>query len=129
MALTLRVVNVNNNIGFDSSSCSRSTFVSPNPSKFRSNSFVFRCSQVEQLSITESENSLIEALVGIQGRGRSTSPQQLNVSLSCSFFLTLSFHFSHLNLFHFLFRLLSVLFKSSKVWEGVFLIRFVSLSL
>ncbi|WJX21757.1 putative plastid-lipid-associated protein 12, chloroplastic [Trifolium repens] len=81
MALTLRVVNVNNNIGFDSSSCSRSTFVSPNPSKFgsrESNSFVFRCSQVEQLSITESENSLIEALVGIQGRGRSTSPQQLN---------------------------------------------------
>jgi hypothetical protein len=96
MALTLRVVNVNNNIGFDSSSCSRSTFVSPNPSKFgsrESNSFVFRCSQVEQLSITESENSLIEALVGIQGRGRSTSPQQLNVSISLS--LALSFLLSH----------------------------------
>ncbi|GAU12090.1 hypothetical protein TSUD_00560, partial [Trifolium subterraneum] len=40
--------------------------------------FIFRCSQVEQLSITESENSLIEPLIGIQGRGRSTSPQQLN---------------------------------------------------
>ncbi|CAJ2631131.1 unnamed protein product [Trifolium pratense] len=80
MALTLRVVNVNNNIGFHSS-FSRSTFVSPNPSKSSSreyNSFVFQCSQVEQLSVTESENSLIEALIGIQGRGRSTSPQQLN---------------------------------------------------
>ncbi|KAI5402007.1 probable plastid-lipid-associated protein 12, chloroplastic isoform X1 [Lathyrus oleraceus] len=69
MALTLRVVNAN--IGFDSST--RSPFVSPRKR------FVIRCSQVQQLSITqESENSLIEALVGIQGRGRSSSPNQLN---------------------------------------------------
>jgi len=84
MALTLRVVNVNS-IGFES--CSRcSTFVSPNPSNSR---FVSAgCSKVEQISVVteESENSLIQALVGIQGRGRSSSPQQLNVSLS--FFLT-----------------------------------------
>ncbi|XP_058774694.1 probable plastid-lipid-associated protein 12, chloroplastic isoform X1 [Vicia villosa] len=74
MALTLRVANVN--LGFESS-FSRSSFVSLNSSKSRS--FVFRCSQVQQLSTTEeSENSLIEALVGIQGRGRSSSPNQLN---------------------------------------------------
>ncbi|XP_058774705.1 probable plastid-lipid-associated protein 12, chloroplastic isoform X1 [Vicia villosa] len=74
MALTLRVANVN--LGFESS-CSRSSSVSLNSSKSRS--FVFRCSQVQQLSTTEeSENSLIEALVGIQGRGRSSSPNQLN---------------------------------------------------
>ncbi|CAI8601681.1 unnamed protein product [Vicia faba] len=74
MALTLRVANVN--LGFES--CSRSSFVSLNSSTSRS--FVFRCSQVQQLSITqESENSLMEALVGIQGRGRSSSsPNQLN---------------------------------------------------
>ncbi|XP_027365130.1 probable plastid-lipid-associated protein 12, chloroplastic isoform X3 [Abrus precatorius] len=64
------------NLGFHSfTPCSRSTFVSPKPSKVR---FVFRSSQVEQISFTESENSLIEALLGIQGRGRSSSPQQLN---------------------------------------------------
>lgn len=33
----------------------------------------------EQVSFTEEENSLVEALIGIQGRGRSASPQQLNV--------------------------------------------------
>lgn len=33
--------------------------------------------QQGQVSFTEEENSLIEALVGIQGRGRSASPQQL----------------------------------------------------
>ncbi|KAG4984746.1 hypothetical protein JHK87_029495 [Glycine soja] len=48
---------------------------SPRPLKDR---FVVRCSKVEQISFTESENSLIEALLGIQGRGRSSSPQQLN---------------------------------------------------
>ncbi|KAK9941343.1 hypothetical protein M0R45_017949 [Rubus argutus] len=32
----------------------------------------------EQVSFTEEENSLVEALIGIQGRGRSASPQQLN---------------------------------------------------
>ena len=88
MALTLRVVNVNS-IGFES--CSRcSTFVSPNPSNSR---FVFvGCSKVERISVVteESENSLIQALVGIQGRGRSSSPQQLNVSL-CGSFLVLTF--------------------------------------
>ncbi|KAL2602845.1 hypothetical protein AAZV13_10G251100 [Glycine max] len=58
------------NLGFHSSiPCS------PRPLKDR---FVVRCSKVEQISFTESENSLIEALLGIQGRGRSSSPQQLN---------------------------------------------------
>ncbi|CAJ1977775.1 unnamed protein product [Sphenostylis stenocarpa] len=64
------------NLGFHPSiprSCS--TFVSPKPLK---HGFLPRCSQVEQISFTESENSLIEALLGIQGRGRSSSPQQLN---------------------------------------------------
>ncbi|QCE05709.1 hypothetical protein DEO72_LG9g714 [Vigna unguiculata] len=54
---------------------SPSSFVSPKPLKDR---FVPGCSRVEQISFTESENSLIEALLGIQGRGRSSSPQQLN---------------------------------------------------
>ncbi|KAL5539804.1 hypothetical protein UlMin_044298 [Ulmus minor] len=31
----------------------------------------------EQVSFTQEENSLIEAIIGIQGRGRSASPQQL----------------------------------------------------
>lgn len=31
------------------------------------------------VSFTDEENSLIEALLGIQGRGRSASPQQLTV--------------------------------------------------
>ncbi|KAA8549611.1 hypothetical protein F0562_001371 [Nyssa sinensis] len=33
--------------------------------------------QEEEVSFTEQENSLIDALIGIQGRGRSASPQQL----------------------------------------------------
>ncbi|CAL8998465.1 unnamed protein product [Prunus brigantina] len=33
--------------------------------------------QEQQVSFTEEENSLVEALIGIQGRGRSASPQQL----------------------------------------------------
>ncbi|ONH99141.1 hypothetical protein PRUPE_6G013900 [Prunus persica] len=33
--------------------------------------------QQQQVSFTEEENSLVEALIGIQGRGRSASPQQL----------------------------------------------------
>lgn len=42
------------------------------------------CSLVDQqqqldVSFSEEENSLIEALLGIQGRGRSASPQQLQV--------------------------------------------------
>ena len=62
------------NLGFHPS-----TLVSPKPLKDR---FVLGCSRVQQISFTESENSLIEALLGIQGRGRSSSPQQLNVVLS-----------------------------------------------
>ncbi|ESW14645.1 hypothetical protein PHAVU_007G005400 [Phaseolus vulgaris] len=58
------------NLGFHPS-----TLVSPKPLKDR---FVLGCSRVQQISFTESENSLIEALLGIQGRGRSSSPQQLN---------------------------------------------------
>ncbi|OVA13073.1 Plastid lipid-associated protein/fibrillin conserved domain [Macleaya cordata] len=34
--------------------------------------------QQQELSFTEPETKLIEALIGIQGRGRSASPQQLN---------------------------------------------------
>ncbi|XP_017414428.1 probable plastid-lipid-associated protein 12, chloroplastic isoform X2 [Vigna angularis] len=61
------------NLGFHQSILP--SFVSPKPLKDR---FVLGCSRVEQISFTESENSLIEALLGIQGRGRSSSPQQLN---------------------------------------------------
>ncbi|KAK7270057.1 hypothetical protein RIF29_22937 [Crotalaria pallida] len=65
------------------------SFGSPNPKYYYSSNsrkdrlrFVYRCStssQAEQQisSFTESENSLIQALLGIQGRGRSSSPQQL----------------------------------------------------
>ena len=34
---------------------------------------------VDQVSFSKDENSLIEALIGIQGRGRSASPLQLQV--------------------------------------------------
>ncbi|WVY95443.1 hypothetical protein V8G54_034531 [Vigna mungo] len=69
LIMALNVVN----LGFHPSS--PSSFVSPKPLKDR---FVLGCSRVERISFTESENSLIEALLGIQGRGRSSSPQQLN---------------------------------------------------
>ncbi|XP_019428989.1 PREDICTED: probable plastid-lipid-associated protein 12, chloroplastic isoform X3 [Lupinus angustifolius] len=66
---------VSTNVGFQfSSPC----FTSPKLSNLRKESFMLRSTQVEQISFTESENSLIEALLGIQGRGRSSSPQQLN---------------------------------------------------
>lgn len=35
----------------------------------------------------EQENALVEALIGIQGRGRSASPQQLQVQSSTEFIL------------------------------------------
>lgn len=66
------------NLGFQLSSC----FASPKPSNSRKDRFVFRSTQVEQISFTQTENSLIEALLGIQGRGRSSSPQQLTVCLN-----------------------------------------------
>lgn len=60
---------------------------SPDPfksSRVPKHFLVCRSSQVQQqeqqIPFTESENSLIDALIGIQGRGRSASPQQLNVS-------------------------------------------------
>nr|KYP47091.1 hypothetical protein KK1_031321 [Cajanus cajan] len=65
--MALKVVN----LGFHSLS-----FVpSPKPLKDR---LVLRSSKVEQISFTESENSLIESILGVQGRGRSSSSQQLN---------------------------------------------------
>lgn len=80
--MALKVVN----LGFHSliPCCHSSTFV-PSPKPLKDQRFIVRCSQVEQISLTESENSLIEALLGIQGRGRSSSPQQLNVRHSVSF--------------------------------------------
>ncbi|XP_015942298.1 probable plastid-lipid-associated protein 12, chloroplastic isoform X3 [Arachis duranensis] len=65
------------NLGFQFPSSSPSSFGSSSP-KLRKDRLVFRSSTVEQVSFTESENSLIEALLGIQGRGRSSSPNQLN---------------------------------------------------
>ncbi|XP_057736673.1 probable plastid-lipid-associated protein 12, chloroplastic isoform X6 [Arachis stenosperma] len=65
------------NLGFQFPSSSPSSFGSSSP-KLRKDRLVFRSSTVEQISFTESENSLIEALLGIQGRGRSSSPNQLN---------------------------------------------------
>ena len=38
----------------------------------------------DNFSFNEKENSLVDALIGIQGRGRSASPQQLQVQLSLS---------------------------------------------
>ncbi|KAK4266520.1 hypothetical protein QN277_027424 [Acacia crassicarpa] len=55
---------------------------SPKSCLIPKDSFVVRFSQVqqqeEQLPFTEPENSLIDALIGIQGRGRSASPHQLD---------------------------------------------------
>ncbi|KAE9618580.1 putative plastid lipid-associated protein/fibrillin [Lupinus albus] len=66
---------VSTNVGFQfSSPC----FTSPKLSNLRKHTFMLRSTQFQQISFTQSENSLIEALLGIQGRGRSSSPQQLN---------------------------------------------------
>ncbi|KAL1295574.1 probable plastid-lipid-associated protein 12, chloroplastic isoform X2 [Arachis ipaensis] len=65
------------NLGFQFPSSTPLSFGSSSP-KLRKDRLVFRSSTVEQISFTESENSLIEALLGIQGRGRSSSPNQLN---------------------------------------------------
>ena len=46
------------------------------------NVYVYRSSIVDNqqlVSFDEPENQLIDALIGIQGQGRSASPQQLNV--------------------------------------------------
>ncbi|XP_044505613.1 probable plastid-lipid-associated protein 12, chloroplastic [Mangifera indica] len=50
------------------------------PSATRPTSLLLRASVVEQqeLTFTEEENQLIDALIGIQGRGKSASPQQIN---------------------------------------------------
>ncbi|KAF7837113.1 putative plastid-lipid-associated protein 12, chloroplastic isoform X1 [Senna tora] len=60
-------------------------FPSPNPfnsSRIPNHRFVFRSSQLQQqeeiIPYTEAEISLVDALIGIQGRGRSASPHQLN---------------------------------------------------
>ncbi|KAJ0020686.1 hypothetical protein Pint_31320 [Pistacia integerrima] len=46
----------------------------------RPTSLLLRASVVgqQELTFTEEENQLIDALIGIQGRGKSASPQQLN---------------------------------------------------
>lgn len=50
--------------------------------------FLLVCSVASKVcSFSEEENGLIEALIGIQGRGRAASPQQLQVS---SHFLVIS---------------------------------------
>ncbi|KAK9999738.1 hypothetical protein SO802_019341 [Lithocarpus litseifolius] len=51
------------------------------PSSSHRNVFVYRSNVVDKqqlVSFNEPENQLIEALIGIQGRGRSASPQQLS---------------------------------------------------
>ena len=56
----------------------------------------------EKVSFTEEENSLIEALIGIQGRGRDASPNQLTVCLfdynSLFFFFFFNIHIIYLHL-------------------------------
>lgn len=51
--------------------------------------------QRETASFTEEEKQLIDALIGIQGRGRSASPHQLNVQspISIQFLCHFSFYF------------------------------------
>lgn len=54
--------------------------------------YLLLCSVADQkegktCSFTKEENGLIEALIGIQGRGRAASPQQLQVS-SYFFFIS-----------------------------------------
>lgn len=60
----------------------------------RTGNFLCQCSvlnqqqkeEEEKTSFSEPENQLIEALIGIQGRGRSASRQQLNVCLETLIF-------------------------------------------
>lgn len=46
----------------------------------------------DHVSFSEDENLLIEALIGIQGRGRSASPQQLQVCLFLHFLIILPYY-------------------------------------
>lgn len=48
-----------------------------------------------QVSFSKDENLLIEALIGIQGRGRSASPQQLQVCVYILFPLNLPLNLSN----------------------------------
>lgn len=62
---------------------------SPSSSRINrtNNSIVLRASLVQQqdAQFTQEENQLIDALIGIQGRGRSASPTKLNVSFLSNF--------------------------------------------
>lgn len=51
-----------------------------------SSSSTFTGGQTQQSSFNDAEMKLIDALVGIQGRGKSASPRQLNVCLQNSSF-------------------------------------------
>lgn len=73
---------------------------------------IISCSVVDEqvgVSFTGEENKLIEAIVGIQGRGRSASPQQLQVQISqFKYFDILSLHF----IYYFLCVCISLLVNS-----------------
>jgi hypothetical protein len=82
----------------------------------------------QQVSFTEPENQLVEALIGIQGRGRSASPQQLSVKClqnsiyiyiyiytDFSLFFQTAFYFSFLMVWKNFCRMLSVPCKFWKV--------------
>lgn len=86
MALKFHITNVNFHFCTCSSSFSRSTLAFSssklyNCSQNRTNGLVAQSSLTDQqqLAFTGEENQLIDALIGIQGRGRSASARQLNV--------------------------------------------------
>ncbi|KAH9740856.1 putative plastid-lipid-associated protein 12 [Citrus sinensis] len=85
MALKFHITNVNFHFCACSSSFSRSTLAFSssklsNCSQNRTNGLVAQSSLTDQqqLAFTGEENQLIDALIGIQGRGRSASARQLN---------------------------------------------------
>ncbi|KAJ7979041.1 Plastid-lipid associated protein PAP / fibrillin family protein [Quillaja saponaria] len=72
-------VNLNPTFSFTPTTLRFIKFIKPSDiSHNRKTRIVSRSSLVEQISFTEPEISLIDALIGVQGRGRSASPQQLD---------------------------------------------------
>uniref|UniRef100_A0A2P2LYZ8 Structural molecule n=1 Tax=Rhizophora mucronata TaxID=61149 RepID=A0A2P2LYZ8_RHIMU len=98
MALKLHAISPTPPATFVSSFATETLLLSPPKPTFKKSSLsgqknhthVCRSSVVDErqeISFTEPENQLINALIGIQGRGKSATPQQLNVLVSSLIFL------------------------------------------
>ncbi|KAK2641385.1 hypothetical protein Ddye_023148 [Dipteronia dyeriana] len=86
MVLTFHATNTSLHLNAHPPFSSRKSLPCSSPKLFKSSPkrktcvVVIRSSVVQEqdISFTDEENQLVDALIGIQGRGRSVSPQQLN---------------------------------------------------